>query len=78
MNRPACPYGCGPLRLEPDPSMGGMTDRLTCPACPFHEGIDGLCPVCGEAVHLCGPTKDGRLTASCGDAFPTDAWGAVA
>jgi len=29
----------------------------------------GLCPICGEGVWLVGHTTDGRVIASCHDAF---------
>lgn len=40
----------------------------------YFLGDKGLCPVCGEPVHLTGATTDGRLIASCGDAFQPAQW----
>lgn len=37
---------------------------------------EGICPVCGELVDITGRSKDGRLTASCGDAFTLESWDA--
>ena len=35
-----------------------------------------LCPICGQLVSLLNDeTKDGRLVASCGDAFTKEQWG---
>lgn len=33
-----------------------------------------LCPICGEKVYICGKTKDGRIYATCGDAFTFEQW----
>lgn len=35
-----------------------------------------LCPVCGETVTLAGETDDGRVYATCGDAFTREQWDA--
>lgn len=35
----------------------------------------GLCPICGESIHLTGQlSTDGRIIGSCGDAFTTARW----
>ena len=34
----------------------------------------GLCPVCGESVHIVGLTTDGRIYATCKDAFTLAQW----
>lgn len=37
----------------------------------------GLCPICGEQIHLTGDTTDGRLIGSCQDAFTRTQWRAL-
>lgn len=34
----------------------------------------GLCPICGEKIHLSGRTKDNRYIGSCQDAFTLEQW----
>ncbi len=40
----------------------------------YFIGDVGLCPVCGEPVALTGATTEGRLIASCNDAFWPKQW----
>ena len=62
-----------PRREPEDPRpRAWLWQRLHC------NGIDnlGLCPICGERVQVSGSkvTDDGRLIASCSDAFTIEQW----
>lgn len=37
-------------------------------------GATGLCPVCGETIHIINATTDDRLVGSCQDAFTVEQW----
>ncbi len=39
------------------------------------EQNTGLCPICGQSIHLTGRvTTNDRLIGSCGDAFTVEQW----
>ncbi|HPA21057.1 MAG TPA: hypothetical protein PLU30_25135 [Verrucomicrobiae bacterium] len=43
--------------------------------CRLRLPANGLCPICGEDVSLTGRvTTNGRLIATCGDAFTVKQW----
>ncbi len=43
--------------------------------CRMRLPANGLCPICGEDVSLTGRvTTNGRLIATCGDAFTVKQW----
>ncbi|MCC6356609.1 MAG: hypothetical protein IT577_22200 [Verrucomicrobiae bacterium] len=43
--------------------------------CRLRLPANGLCPICGEDVSLTGGiTTNGRLIATCGDAFTAKQW----
>lgn len=51
------------------------TDATENERCRLRLPANGLCPICGEDVSLTGRiTANGRLIATCGDAFTAKQW----
>ena len=52
-----------------------QTETTEAERCRLRLPANGLCPICGEDVGLTGGiTMNGRLIATCGDAFTAKQW----
>ncbi len=52
-----------------------QTETTSDERCRLRLPANGLCPICGEDVSLTGGmTANGRLIATCGDAFTAKQW----